>query len=59
METIKDIIRLKVVLAKKKHTDKCLTEQLCKAPATVSKWCTNIAQPSLERLGDIAKGIGS
>ena len=55
MEATKDINRLKVVLAEKKRTDKWLTEQLGKAPATVSKWCANIAQPSLEKLGDIAR----
>ena len=55
METTKDINRLKVVLAEKKRTNKWLAEQLGKDPATVSKWCTNIAQPSLETLIEIAK----
>ena len=55
METIKDINRLKVVLAEKKRTNKWLAEQLEKDPATVSKWCTNTAQPGLETLLDIAK----
>jgi transcriptional regulator with XRE-family HTH domain len=32
-----------------------LAEQLDKDPATVSKWCTNSAQPSLEMLIKIAK----
>ena len=51
----KDLNRLKVVLAEKKHTNKWLAEQLGKDPATVSKWCTNSAQPNLENLMEIAK----
>ena len=51
----KDINRIKVVLAEKKRTNKWLAEQLHKAPATVSKWCTNSAQPGLETLVEIAK----
>ena len=51
----KDLNRLKVVLAEKKRTNKWLAEQLGKDPATISKWCTNNAQPTLENLLDIAK----
>ena len=51
----KDLNRLKVVLAEKKRTNKWLAEQLGKDPATVSKWCTNSAQPNLENLVEIAK----
>lgn len=51
----KDLNRLKVVLAEKKRTNKWLAEQLGKDPATVSKWCTNSAQPNLENLMEIAK----
>jgi len=51
----KDLNRLKVVLAEKKRTNKWLAEQLEKDPATVSKWCTNSAQPNLENLVEIAK----
>lgn len=51
----KDINRIKVVLAEKKRTNKWLAEQLQKDPATVSKWCTNSAQPGLETLVEIAK----
>ena len=47
--------RLKVVLAEKKRTNKWLAEQLRKDPTTVSKWCTNSAQPNLENLIEIAK----
>jgi len=51
----KDLNRIKVVLAEKKRTNKWLAEQLGKDPATVSKWCTNSAQPNLENLLEIAK----
>ena len=50
-----DINRLKVVLVEKKRTNKWLAEQLGRDPATVSKWCTNVAQPTLETLLRIAK----
>ena len=50
----KDFNRLKVVLAEKKRSNKWLAEQLGKDPATVSKWCTNSAQPGLETLYQIA-----
>ncbi len=55
MPNNKDINRLKVVLAEKKRTNKWLAEQLGKGQATVSKWCTNTTQPSLEILVEIAK----
>ena len=51
----KDVNRLKVVLAEKKRTNKWLSEHLEVNPATVSKWCTNSAQPNLENLMEIAK----
>lgn len=54
---VKDINRLKVVLAEKKKTNKWLAEQLGKDPATVSKWCTNTAQPGLETLLEIANAL--
>ena len=52
-----DINRLKVVLAEKKKTNKWLAAQLGKDQATVSKWCTNSAQPSLETLIEIASKL--
>ena len=53
----RDINRLKVVLAEKKRTNKWLAEQLGVAPSTVSKWCTNVCQPSLETLLQISKNL--
>ena len=52
-----DINRLKVALAEKKRTNKWLSEQVGKDPATVSKWCTNTMQPNLETLVAIAKAL--
>jgi len=46
--------RLKVILAEIKKTNKWLAEQLGCAPTTVSKWCTNSSQPSLESIEKIA-----
>lgn len=50
----KYINRLKVVLAEQRKTNLWLAHELGKDPATVSKWCTNTAQPSLETLMAIA-----
>nr|WP_297072538.1 helix-turn-helix transcriptional regulator [Prevotella sp.] len=51
----KNLNRIKVVLAEKQRTNEWLAEQLGKEAATVSKWCTNSAQPNLENLVEIAK----
>ena len=51
----KDVNRLKIMLAVTKHSNKWLAEMLGKDPATISKWCTNSAQPNLENLVEIAK----
>lgn len=57
MAANQDINRLKVVLAEKKRTNKWLAEQLGKDQATVSKWCTNTSQPTLEMLIKIADAL--
>ena len=46
---------LKVVLAERNRKGKWLAEQLGKNEATVSRWCSNTAQPSLEMLVEIAE----
>ncbi|KDS31035.1 putative DNA-binding protein [Phocaeicola vulgatus str. 3775 SL(B) 10 (iv)] len=43
------------MLAEKGRTNKWLAVQVGKDPATISKWCTNAAQPSLEMLLQVAK----
>ena len=50
MDNNQNINRLKAVLADANQTNKWLAEQLGKDPVTVSKWCTNTTQPSLEIL---------
>lgn len=52
---MKELNRLKQVLAAKKKTGKWLCEELGKDPATVSRWCNNHAQPSIETLACIAE----
>jgi putative transcriptional regulator len=47
--------RLKAVLADKNKTSKDLAAHLDKTESTVSRWCTNEVQPSLETLYEIAK----
>lgn len=51
----KAINRLKVVLAEKKLTSKWLAEKLGKNEATISRWCTNDVQPTLNTLDEISK----
>lgn len=48
------INRIKVVLVEQNRTGKWLAEQLGKNEATVSRWCSNSSQPSLEMLVSIA-----
>ncbi len=48
------INRIKVVLVEKQRTSKWLAEQLGKSENTISKWCSNKVQPSLETLVRIA-----
>lgn len=48
------INRLKVVLVEKQRTSKWLAAQLGKTENTISRWCSNKAQPSLDCLLKIA-----
>lgn len=48
------INRLKIVLVEQGKTGKWLARQLGKNEATVSRWCSNTSQPSLEMLMKIA-----
>jgi transcriptional regulator with XRE-family HTH domain len=52
-----ELNRLKVVLVERKKTGKWLAEVLGKNEATVSRWCSNVSQPSLEMLFAIAKAL--
>lgn len=50
----KTINRIKVVLAEQGRTNKWLSEQLGMNETTISRWCTNERQPSLETLVVVA-----
>ncbi len=54
----KAINRLKAVLAEQAKTNKWLAEQLGKNETTISRWCTNEIQPSMDNLVAIAKLLG-
>lgn len=49
-----EINRIKVALAETKKKNKWLAEKIGKDESTVSQWCTNARQPSLENLLKIA-----
>ncbi len=49
------INRLKIVLTEQSKTSKWLAKELGKSESTVSRWCTNEVQPSVETLAEIAE----
>lgn len=51
----KKLNRLKLVLVEKEKTGVWLAEQLGVTAVTVSKWCSNITQPTLPTLDKIAE----
>ena len=51
---MKNLNRLKAVLADAGQTNKWLAEQLGKDPVTISKWCTYTTQHDLQTLSTIA-----
>ena len=57
----KDINCIKIVFVENKRTAKWLADELGKDsatdPATVSKWCTNSSQLSLETLVQVAEAL--
>lgn len=55
MTSKKQINRIRVVLAEKDRTNKWLSEKVGKNRTTISRWCTNDMQPSLETLVQIAE----
>lgn len=52
---MREINRLKAVLAEQNKTGRWLAENLGKDTATVSRWCNNHAQPSVETFTRIAE----
>jgi DNA-binding XRE family transcriptional regulator len=51
----KAINRLKAALAEQSKTNKWLAQKLNKNETTISRWCTNEVQPSIDTLVVIAK----
>lgn len=47
--------RVRVVLAEQDRTNKWLAEKVGKNRTTVSRWCTNDMQPSIETLAEIVE----
>lgn len=52
-----EINRIKVALAETRRKNKWLAEKLEKDESTISQWCTNARQPSLESLLNIANAL--
>ena len=46
---------IKIVLAEKGKSNQWLAERLGNNESTVSRWCTNTSQPSIEKLYQIAQ----
>lgn len=46
--------RIKIVLAEKEKSAKWLAEQLDRDKSTISRWCTNDMQPTIEMFYQIA-----
>jgi transcriptional regulator with XRE-family HTH domain len=49
--------KIKSVLAEQEKTSIWLAEQISKDKSTVSRWCTNDMQPSIETLFLVAKTL--
>jgi len=49
--------RIKIVLAEKERTNNWLAAKLGMNKTTVSKWCTNQMQPTMETLFAIAEAL--
>lgn len=56
--SLKAINIIKVVLVEKNLSSKWHAEQLGKNEATISRWCTNDVQPTLNTLASIAELLG-
>jgi DNA-binding XRE family transcriptional regulator len=53
--TYKPINRIKVVLVENSKTNKWLAKELKMNETTISRWCTNSTQPSIETLVQVAR----
>ena len=52
---MKELNRLKIVLVEQKRTGKWQGNNFKKNPATISRWCNNHAQPSIDTLDKITE----
>ena len=57
MPNNKELNRIRVVLAELNRKNKWLADKLGKNQATVSQWCTNLRQPSIETLHEISTAL--
>lgn len=55
--TSRELNRIKVVLAELNKKNKWLADELGKNQTTVSQWCNNVRQPSIETLAEIAYAL--
>ena len=51
---VRQLNRIKTVLTEKGRSNIWLADRLDRNAATVSRWCTNASQPSVEMLYEIA-----
>jgi transcriptional regulator with XRE-family HTH domain len=56
---MKPMNRLKIILAEKGKTNRWLASTIKKDECTISKWCTNSSQPSIEVLYIIAEALNA
>lgn len=57
MTEMNAVNRLKVVLAEKNKTNRWLAEAIGKNENTISRWCSNKSQPSVDVVVKIAKAL--
>jgi DNA-binding helix-turn-helix protein len=50
--------RIKVTLVEKQKTSRWLAEQMGKSENTISRWCSNKKQPSIQQFQQIATFLG-
>ena len=54
---VRQLNRIKTVLTEKGRSNLWLADRLGRNAATVSRWCTNASQPSVEMLYEIAQWL--
>ena len=54
---VRQLNRIKTVLTEKGRSNLWLADRLNRNAATVSRWCTNASQPSMEMLYEISQWL--